>query len=101
MAVSVNGKPAMADPDSNPFADGCTAITCYGNAKPGDKHLASTIRCVDDEIIGWLKRRERRRHYCAGRIFSIRRRKSVLSRRRSESGATVFVSKISTFHVRS
>jgi hypothetical protein len=29
---------------------------------PGlDKHLASTIRCVDDEIIGWLQRREQRK----------------------------------------
>jgi hypothetical protein len=41
------------------FADG-TAIACYGNAKPTDTQLASTIHCVDDEIIGWLKRRERR-----------------------------------------
>jgi hypothetical protein len=25
----------MTDPDPNPlFADGCTAIACYGNAKP-------------------------------------------------------------------
>ena len=26
-----------------------------------DKHLASTLHCVDDEIIGWLERRERRK----------------------------------------
>ena len=32
-----------------------------GGAKFADKHLASTIRCVDDEIIGWLQRREQRR----------------------------------------
>jgi hypothetical protein len=25
---------------------------------PPDKHLAATVHCVDDEIIGWLKRRE-------------------------------------------
>jgi hypothetical protein len=24
------------------------------------KHLASKVHCVDDEIIGWLKRREQR-----------------------------------------
>jgi hypothetical protein len=30
--------------DPNPFADGCTVITCYGNAKPADRHLASTIQ---------------------------------------------------------
>jgi hypothetical protein len=39
----------MTDRD-NPFADGCTVIRCYGNAKPADKHLASTIHCVDEEI---------------------------------------------------
>jgi hypothetical protein len=32
---------AMTDPDPNPFTDGCTIIACYGNAKPGDVHLAS------------------------------------------------------------
>jgi hypothetical protein len=25
-----------------------------------DKHLASTVHCVDDEIIGWLERRKQR-----------------------------------------
>ncbi len=35
-------------------------IICYGNAKPTDVHLASTVHCVDDEIIKWLKRREQR-----------------------------------------
>jgi hypothetical protein len=33
---------AMTDPDPNPFAD-CDYIRCYGNAKPEDEHLASTI----------------------------------------------------------
>ena len=40
-------------------------VICGGGARPEDKHLASTVRCVDDEIIEWLKRREertRRRH---------------------------------------
>jgi hypothetical protein len=36
-------------------------IVCHGRAKLTDKHLASKIHCVDDGIIGWLKRRERRR----------------------------------------
>jgi hypothetical protein len=45
----------------DPLADGATVIVCYGNAKPTDMHLASTIHCIDDEIIEWLARRERRR----------------------------------------
>jgi hypothetical protein len=32
-------------------------IVCYVGACLFDKHLASTIHCVDDEIIGWLQRR--------------------------------------------
>jgi hypothetical protein len=50
----------MTDPDPKPFAD-CHVIVCYGRAKLVDKHLAATVHCVDDEIIGWLKRREQRR----------------------------------------
>ncbi len=42
---------AISDPDPDPFAE-CDCIVCYGNA-----HLASTIHCVDDEIIPWLKHR--------------------------------------------
>jgi hypothetical protein len=34
-------------------------VICGGNAKPEDMHLASIVHCVDDEIIEWLKRRER------------------------------------------
>jgi len=30
-------------------------------AKLADKHLAATVHCVDDEIIGWLKLREQHR----------------------------------------
>jgi hypothetical protein len=30
-------------------------------AKPTNTHLASTVHCVDDEIIEWLKLRERRK----------------------------------------
>jgi hypothetical protein len=49
---------AMTDPDPNPFAD-CDVIVCRGGAKLTAKHLASTIHCSDDEIIGWLERRRR------------------------------------------
>jgi hypothetical protein len=42
------------------FADGCTLSVCYGNAKPTDTHLASTIHAIDDEIFEWLAQRERR-----------------------------------------
>jgi hypothetical protein len=51
----------MNTTDPNPFADGCTVIIAYGAAKLADKHLASTIRCIDDEIIEWLKVREQRK----------------------------------------
>jgi hypothetical protein len=33
-------------------------IVCYGNAKPGDIHLVSTIHCIDEEILDWLERHE-------------------------------------------
>ena len=32
-----------------------------GRLKLADKHLASVNNCIDDEIIGWLERRERRK----------------------------------------
>jgi hypothetical protein len=58
--ADIGQRRAMTDPDPNPlFADGCTMI-CGGGAKPEDVHLASTIHCVDQEIIEWLKHRERR-----------------------------------------
>ena len=47
--------PACADAD---------IVFCGGAAKPTDTHLASTVRCIDDEIIGWLKRREARQQKC-------------------------------------
>jgi hypothetical protein len=50
----------MADPDPSPFAN-CHVIVCYGGAGLFDKHLAATIHCVDDEIIGWWQRREQHR----------------------------------------
>ena len=40
-----------ADPDLSPFAN-YHVIVCYGGAGLLDKHLASTIHCVDDEIMG-------------------------------------------------
>jgi hypothetical protein len=36
-------------------------IICYGNAKPEDTHLASTIHCINAEIFKWLERRERKK----------------------------------------
>ncbi len=54
----------MTDPDPRPFANCqiiCQIIVRYGGAGLFDKHLASTIHCVDDEIIGPLQRREQRR----------------------------------------
>jgi hypothetical protein len=40
-------------------------IICGGNAKPEDTHLASIVRCVDEEVFDFLKRREqRKRHAC-------------------------------------
>jgi hypothetical protein len=32
-------------------------IICYGAATVYDKHLASTVHCIDDEFIEWLRRR--------------------------------------------
>ena len=49
----------------NPAHDEGEVIICYGGAKPTDTHLASTVHCVDDEIIEWLERRERRRRRAA------------------------------------
>jgi hypothetical protein len=34
---------------------------CYGNAKPDDVHLAADIVAIDNDIIAWLKRPERRK----------------------------------------
>jgi hypothetical protein len=44
----------------NLFIGDGVVIVCGGGARPTDLHLASTIHCVDDEIIEWLERRERR-----------------------------------------
>ena len=43
----------MTDPDPNPFGN-CDVIVC--GAGLFDKHLASRIHSVDDEIFGWLQR---------------------------------------------
>jgi len=66
----------MTDPDPNPFAD-CDVIVCYGGAKPTDQQLASTIHCIDDEIIEWLKRREERRQRDAEPAITDPDRRSV------------------------
>jgi hypothetical protein len=60
--ADIGQRRAMTDHDPCPlFADGCIVIACYGGAKPDDVHLASTIHCVDEEIIARLRRRDRRR----------------------------------------
>ena len=46
----------MTAPDPHPFAD-CDAII---TAEVADRHFASKVHCVDDEIIEWLERREQR-----------------------------------------
>jgi hypothetical protein len=51
----------MTDPDTNPFADGSTAIVTYGGAKPNDTDLVSKVHCVNNGIFDVLKRRERLR----------------------------------------
>ena len=44
-------------------------VICYGGAKPTDTYLMSRVVATDEEIIGWLERRERRRarprHVCS------------------------------------
>jgi hypothetical protein len=42
-------------------SDDCEVIICSGNAKLTDSHLASIVHCVDDEIVEFLDRRERRK----------------------------------------
>jgi hypothetical protein len=37
----------MTDPDPNPLSADCDVIVCYGGSKPADKHLVSTMHCVD------------------------------------------------------
>ena len=37
-------------------------LIASGGANPGDVHLLSIVRAVDEGIIGYLKRRERRRN---------------------------------------
>jgi hypothetical protein len=43
--------------DDNLNAADCDLIVCYGGAKPADKHLASRIVCIDEEIVTRLERR--------------------------------------------
>jgi hypothetical protein len=40
---------------------GWKAGRLFGRLKLADRHLASVIHCVDDEIVRWLERRERDR----------------------------------------
>jgi hypothetical protein len=41
-------------------------VVRYGGAKPTD-NLPTIIHCVDDEIFGWLQRREQRKEKRAER----------------------------------
>jgi hypothetical protein len=59
----VNNKHSISCPINCPacgIAD-AEVIICYGGAKSIDMHLASTVHCVDDEILKWLEHRERRK----------------------------------------
>jgi hypothetical protein len=51
----------MTDPtvmaNLTPFADDMIVVA-HAGAKPGDLHLLSLVRAMDDGIIGYLKRRE-------------------------------------------
>ena len=38
-----------------------TVLRAYGGAKLSNTHLLSKVHCVDEEIITWLAKRERRR----------------------------------------
>src|SRR5260370_37358291 len=49
------------------YAADCDVIVRYGGATFADKHLASTIHCVDDEIFEWLQRRETKPRGLRGR----------------------------------
>jgi hypothetical protein len=63
-------------PDPNLFSDG-DIIVCYGRGEAHqltDKHLASTIHCIDDEIFAWLERRERRRRHRHVRCWGVKRK---------------------------
>jgi hypothetical protein len=46
--------------DPGPFDD-CEIVVGYGGTKPGYRHLDSIIYCVNEEIVGFLERRGRRR----------------------------------------
>ena len=52
--------PAVSHEETPPLPCGDRPLRC-GGADLFDKHLASTIPCVDDEVIGSLQRREQRR----------------------------------------
>jgi hypothetical protein len=53
-------------------------LIAYGNARPTDTHLLATVHCMDDEIVAWLERRERRRKTRKTSAFSEPRLQSRL-----------------------
>jgi hypothetical protein len=53
--MSVSKGIVLRPPDSrdrSAYVADCDVIRCYGGAMIHDKHLAATVHCVDDEIIG-------------------------------------------------
>jgi hypothetical protein len=53
--MSVSKRIVLHPPESrhrSAYAADCDVIRCYGGAMIHDKHLAATVHCVDDEIIG-------------------------------------------------
>ena len=51
-------KHSVSCPVNCPACSPTSFAICGGNAKPTDLHLLSTVHCVDEEIIDFLKRRE-------------------------------------------
>jgi hypothetical protein len=62
--------------DRSPLAN-CHLIVCYGGPGLFDKHLASTVHFVDDEISGWLQRHEQRGRARSRCLLAIREATSV------------------------
>ena len=62
-------------------------VVTLGNADPNDQHLAGRIVAVDDAIIAWLTRRERRQvERKTSRLVTPRRDCSTMPQRRSWRG---------------
>jgi hypothetical protein len=42
------------------MADAAEVTICYGGAKPDDLHLEARIVAIDDGVVEWLERHQRR-----------------------------------------